>query len=624
VNDPLFKTSKVNLFGCVGLCGIIGIIGEGGNIVEELYRGLRLLEYRGYDSAGMAVINDKGMEVVKDKGTIEKINERYNFLKLSGYVGIAHTRWATHGAPDKVNAHPHVDCTHRIAVVHNGIIENYLELREELESKGHIFRSRTDTEVIPHLIEDYISQGLSFRDSFVSTLRRLRGAYALAAISTYSPDIIMCARVESPLVVGLGGGRGYCSSDIPSLIVFTNKVVPLGEGEYAIVRRDDVEIRRIKDDSLVKRSFKTVSMTVEEAKKEGYPHFMLKEIYEQPYSIKYALELQKNYLDLMTSFIDRASRLFFVAAGTSFHAGMVGSYVFSRLSRMVSIPVIASEFVSLYGGSISVDDVILAISQSGETRDVLWAVEYAKARGATVLAVVNVLASTLTRVARVYLHQQSGPEIGVAATKTYTGQLATLYLLSLNLAKYRGKLGQDEYDMYLEELYRMPEVVRETISSVEGDMKSVAKRIKNSKYVIFLGRGVNTATAHEGRLKLMEISYIPSLSYPAGENKHGPISLIEKGVPVIALVQDDETKKLMISNIQEVRSRGAETIVITSSSDNETREVSDTLIEVPKTHSLFTPITYVVPLQLLAYYTAVYRGLDPDKPRNLAKSVTVI
>ncbi len=606
------------------MCGIIGIVAENENIVEELFKGLKLLEYRGYDSAGMAVVRDGKLEIIKDRGTIDEIHDKYNFLTLSGSIGIAHTRWATHGAPDKVNAHPHTDCTSTIAVVHNGIIENYLELKTELENKGHVFRSRTDTEVVPHLIEEYMSSGKTFKEAFIEAVKRLKGAYALAAISSTSPDMIMCARVESPLVLGIGGGRGYCSSDIPSLIVFTNNVLPLGEGEYAVIKKDYVEIRRIKDDGLVKRRFKKVEMSVEEAKKEGYPHYMLKEIFEQPYTIKYALEVQRNYLDLMTSFIDRASRLFFVAAGTSYHAGIVGSYIFSNLARLVGIPVIASEFVSHYGGSIGVDDVVLAISQSGETRDVLWAVEYAKARGATVLAIVNVLASTLTRVARVYLHQQSGPEIGVAATKTYTGQLATLYLLSLNLAKYRGKLGQDEYDQLVDELHRVPDVVREVLSTVDEDVKKVASQLKDSKYVIFLGRGVNTATAHEGRLKLMEISYIPSLSYPAGENKHGPISLIEKGVPVVALVQDDETKKLMISNIHEVRTRGAKTIVITSSADKEVREVSDVLIEVPKTHPLYTPITYVVPLQLLAYYTAVSKGLDPDKPRNLAKSVTVI
>ncbi len=606
------------------MCGIIGIIASQGNIVEELYRGLKLLEYRGYDSAGMAVVKDGELLIIKDKGMIEEIHKRYNFLSLEGSVGIAHTRWATHGAPDKVNAHPHTDCTETIAVVHNGIIENYLELKEELMKRGHVFKSRTDTEVVPHLIEEYMRSGLTFRDAFIKAVKRLRGAYAIAAISANSPDKIMCARAESPLVLGVGNGRGYCSSDIPSLVAFTDSVLPLGEGEYAVITPDSVSIRRISDDSPVRRKFKKVSMSVEEAKKEGYPHYMLKEIHEQPYTIKYALELQRNYLDLMSSFIDRASRLFFVAAGTSYHAGMVGSYVFSKLARVVGFPVIASEFVSHYGESVSVDDAVLAISQSGETRDVLWAVEYAKARGATVLAIVNVLASTLTRIARVYLHQQSGPEIGVAATKTYTGQLASLYLLALTLARNRGKLGQDELDHYLQELYRTPGVVREVLGQVEEDAKRVAKLLKDARYVIFLGRGVNTATAHEGRLKLMEISYIPSLSYPAGENKHGPISLIEKDVPVVALVQDDETKKYMLSNIHEVRTRGAKTIVISSSGDEEVSEVADILIEVPRVEPLFTPITYVVPLQLIAYYTAVLRGLDPDKPRNLAKSVTVI
>ncbi len=606
------------------MCGIIGIVSNIGDISEKLFKGLKLLEYRGYDSAGMVTIHNGELNLIKDRGKIDEIHKRYNFLNLHGSIGIAHTRWATHGAPDKVNAHPHLDCTNSIAVVHNGIIENFMEIKSELIDKGHIFRSRTDTEVVPHLIEEYIREGLSMDDAFLKAIRRLRGAYALAVISIYTPTKIYCARRESPLVIGIGGDEVYCSSDIPSLLIFTNKVLPLNDGEYAILTPKSIEVRRISDGSLVRRRYKEVDMNIDEAKKEGYPHYMLKEIYEQPYTVKYALSIQRNYLELMADFIDRASKLFFVAAGTSYHAGLLGSYIFSRLARVTGMPVIASEFISRYGDSISVEDAVLAISQSGETRDVLWAVEHAKARGATILAIVNVLASTLTRVARIYLHQQSGPEIGVAATKTYTGQLTILYQLAFQLARKRGKIGQDEMDIFMDELNRVPEALSEILNTCREDVVRVANEIKDSRYVVFLGRGINTPTAYEGRLKLMEISYIPSLAYPAGENKHGPISLIEKGTPVIGLVQDDETKKLMISNLHEVKSRGAKTYVVTSSADKELREVSDVIIEVPKVYPLFTPITYVVPLQMLAYYTSVFKGLDPDKPRNLAKSVTVI
>ena len=608
----------------VELCGIIGIVNISEDVSEKLFKGLKLLEYRGYDSAGMAVIDEGNLQVIKDKGKIDEIHEKYDFLTLSGRIGIAHTRWATHGAPDKVNAHPHLDCTGSIAVVHNGIIENFMDLKTELMELGHRFKSRTDTEVVAHLIEENIKRGMDVEEAFVNALRRLKGAYALAVITTMSPDKILCARVESPLVLGVKEGEVYCSSDIPSLLLFTNRIAPLDNGEYAVISPDKVEVRRISDGSKVRKAFKKIDMGVEEAKKEGYPHYMLKEIYEQPYSIKYALNVQKNYLELMADFIDRSSRLFLVAAGTSYHAGLIGSYIFSKLARITGMPVIASEFVSRYGDSISVDDSILAISQSGETRDVLWAVEQAKMRGATILAIVNVLASTLTRVSRIYLHQQSGPEIGVAATKTYTGQLTILYQLAFSLARKRGKLGQDEMDRFIEELNMIPDVVDMILKKCDKDILKVANEIKDARYVIFLGRGVNTGTAYEGRLKLMEISYIPSLAYPAGENKHGPISLIEKGVPVIGLVQDDETKKLMISNLHEVRSRGAKTYVVSSIDDEEVREVSDVLIKLPRVSALFTPITYVVPLQLLAYHTSVLRGLDPDKPRNLAKSVTVI
>ena len=608
----------------IELCGIIGIVNINEDVCEKLFRGLKLLEYRGYDSAGMAVISEGVLKVIKDRGKIDEIHERYDFLTLSGRIGIAHTRWATHGAPDKANAHPHLDCTGSIAVVHNGIIENFMDLKTELMELGHNFKSRTDTEVVAHLIEENLKRGMGVEEAFVNAIRRLKGAYALAVITTVAPDKILCARVESPLVLGVKEDEVYCSSDIPSLLLFTNRIAPLDNGEYAIISPNTVDVRRISDGSKVRKVFKKIEMGVEEAKKEGYPHYMLKEIFEQPYSIKYALNVQKNYLELMADFIDRSSRLFLVAAGTSYHAGLVGSYIFSKLARITGMPVIASEFVSRYGDSISVDDSVLAISQSGETRDVLWAVEQAKMRGATILAIVNVLASTLTRVARIYLHQQSGPEIGVAATKTYTGQLTILYKLAFSLGRKRGKLGQDEMDKFIEELNMIPDVVDMILKKCDKDILKVANDIKDAKYVIFLGRGVNTATAYEGRLKLMEISYIPSLAYPAGENKHGPISLIEKGVPVIGLVQDDETKKLMISNLHEVRSRGAKTYVISSSDDEEIREVSDVLIKVPRVSALFTPITYVVPLQLLAYHTSVLRGLDPDKPRNLAKSVTVI
>jgi len=534
------------------------------------------------------------------------------------------SRWATHGAPTKINAHPHTDCNNTVSVVHNGVIENFLELKKELLDKGHKYISRTDTEVIPHLIEDELKNGLSLYEAVLNTVKRLRGSYAIAVISTKEPDKIIVARNESPLIIGVGEDGMYCASDIPAILPYTNRIIPLRNGEIAILTKDGYEIRRIRDNTVVIREPQVIDWTIEMAEKQGYPHFMLKEIHEQPQSLRNALRLQEQYLNLITTFLDRGENVFMVACGTSYHACLAASYMFSKLAKLPTYPVIASEFIERYGDAVGIDTVILAVSQSGETYDVLNAVDYARMRAATIIGITNTVGSTLTRISRAYIVQQSGPEIGVAATKTFTAQLIVLAQLALRLAKVRGKVSQDEIDELNEKLHQIPDIIQEILDKREEQVKQLAKKLANEKLIIFLGRGISTATALEGRLKLLEITYIPALAYSAGESKHGPIAVIEEGVPVIFIAPNDETRKEIIGNIMEMKARGAKIISICEEGDEKIKELSDEAIEMPKgIPGILSPIVYIIPLQLLAYYIAVEKGLDPDRPRNLAKSVTV-
>jgi len=606
------------------MCGIIGCILSSGLVAPILFSGLKRLEYRGYDSAGMATIYEGKLYLKKDSGKIDDINARLNFMDMPGSLGIAHTRWATHGAPSRENAHPHMDCGGRIAVVHNGVIENFLELKRELEDRGHRFTSRTDTEVIPHLIEEGVKSGLNLYEAVLQAVRRLRGSYAIAVISTFEPDKIVCARNESPLIVGIGDGAYYCASDIPAILEYTKNFISMDNGEIAILSLGGVEFRKISSGEIVSKKSFTVDWSVELAEKQGYPHFMLKEIYEQPLSLRNALRLQEQYLDLLSRFIDRGERVFFVACGTSYHACLAASYMFSKIAKVAAFPVVASEFLEQYGDSVGIDDVILAVSQSGETYDVLRAVDHARMKAATVLGLTNTVGSTLTRISRAYIVQQSGPEIGVAATKTFTSQLIVLAQLAMRVANLRGKLSQQESDHLRDSLKSMPEVISRVLNSCTDNVKFLAKRYAKKNLFLFLGRGINVATALEGRLKLLEITYIPSLAFSAAESKHGPISIVEKGVPVIFIAPKDSTRKEIVGNIMEMKARGAEIIALCEEDDRELIGLVDHHIPMPKgVPDILSPIPYVVPLQLFAYYVAVERGLDPDKPRNLAKSVTV-
>jgi len=606
------------------MCGIFGCILKNGDAAPVIHAALKKLEYRGYDSVGEATIHENKLFIKKDQGKINDVHTRHNLDDLPGRVGVGHTRWATHGAPLQANAHPHIDCAGQVAVVHNGIIENFAELKRELEELGHVFRSKTDSEVIPHLIEEKLKEGTTLLEAVREAVNRLEGSYAIAVVSVLEPNKIFCARKESPLVVGVAEDAVYCASDIPAFLPSTNRAVVIENGELIVLNDNGYEIRKIVDWTPVSREPKIIDWTPKMAEKQGYPNFMLKEIYEQPLCLRDTLRLQEPYLELMTTFLDRAGEVFLVACGTSYHACLAASYMFSKLAFLATHPIIASEFVEQHGRAVNIDSTILAVSQSGETADTLAAVDHARLRAATVLGLTNVVGSTLTRISRVYVCQQSGPEIGVAATKTFTSQLSVLAQLALRLAKKRGKISHVEIEHLEEKLEQIPEIAEMILQSQGKKLRQLAKKYRDARCFFFLGRGISSATALEGRLKLLEVAYAPAIAYPAGESKHGPISLIEPGFPVIFICPRDETHKTIVGNIMEMKARGASIIAIIEEGDEEIKSLADDSIEIVKgVPEILSPILYVIPLQLFAYYMAIEKGYDPDMPRNLAKSVTV-
>jgi glucosamine--fructose-6-phosphate aminotransferase (isomerizing) len=606
------------------MCGIFGCILKGSDVAPIIHAALKRLEYRGYDSVGEATVYQNKLHMKKDRGKIDEVHAIHDLDDLPGRIGIGHTRWATHGAPYQVNAHPHTDCNEQLAVVHNGIIENFAELKMELIEGGHVFRSKTDTEVIPHLIEEGLKKGVTLAEAVCEAVKRLEGSFAIAVVSVKEPDKIICARKESPLVVGLAEDAAYCASDIPAFLPLTNKAVIVEDGELVVLSDAGCELREISSFKTIPRQPEVIDWSPEMAEKQGYPHFMLKEIHEQPLRLRNTLRLQEQFLELMTTFLDRAGEVFMVACGTSYHACLAASYMFSKLAMLATHPVIASEFVEQHGRSVNIDSTLLVVSQSGETADTLAAVDCARERAATILGLTNVIGSTLTRVARVYVSQQSGPEIGVAATKTFTSQLSVLSQLALRLAKKRGKVSHVEIEELEEKLEKIPEIVETIIEKQEDKIKRLAKKYRNKQCFFFLGRGISSAAAMEGRLKLMEIAYVPSIAYPAGESKHGPISLIEKGFPVVFVCPKDETRRTIVGNIMEMKARGASIITVLEEGDEEIKALSEDYIEIPKgLPEILSPVPAVIPLQLFAYYMALERNCDPDMPRNLAKSVTV-
>ncbi len=613
------------------MCGIVGYVGERDAapiIVESLVR----LEYRGYDSAGVATIHEGRLYVEKDAGKLTEGGEPTDLQRrlksLPGKIGIGHTRWATHGDPTRENAHPHTDCRDRIAVVHNGIIENFSELRQELEDRGHRFTSETDTEVVPHLIEEFMSEGKSFFDAFVEAVRRLEGSYAIAAICVDEPDVILAARKESPLVVGLGEDGNFLASDIPAILPETNEVIPVDDGEVVVVKRDEVKILDAETlrDVTDEKEVQVVEEDPHRLERHGYPHFMLKEIHEQPEAVRNTLTIERDRLVEMAEELARGEyrRLYIVACGTSYHAGLGAKYAMEMLARFPVDVVIASEFRYVTRELVDEETLVLAISQSGETADTLAAVREANERGATTIALTNVVGSTITREVDHVMYTHAGFEKAVAATKTYTAQLAAMYTLTVELARRLGELTDKEAEEYHEELGRVPEMLERVLEwEREREVAVLGGRYKERPNWFFIGRGPGYPTAMEGALKLKEITYQHAEAYPAGELKHGPLALIEKGVPVVAVAQRGGVYEKMLANIEEVKARGATVITVAEEGDENVEEHSDHVIRVPRISEVFSPIVYTVPLQLLAYYMSVARGIDPDYPRNLAKSVTV-
>ncbi len=610
------------------MCGIFGCILKEQRAAPTIRAALKRLEYRGYDSVGVATLTGHPFEphlhIKKDAGMLDEVHAKLNLEDMPGTIGIGHTRWATHGAPSTLNAHPHTDCKETIAVVHNGIIENYAELRTELEGRGHRFRSRTDTEVIPHLIEEAMAGGNDLVQSVRDTLRKLKGSYAIAVMSIREPDKIVCAKKESPLVIGIGDHATYCASDIPAFLPLTNRAIFVEEDEMAVLTTGAVQILDAITGRPKQRGVTVIPWSVEMAEKGGYSHFMLKEIHEQPLALRNVLRTQQLYYDLIAENLNKVRDIYLVACGTSYHACLAASYMFSRLAHVTTHAAIASEFVEQFGPSIGSDSVVLAVSQSGETADTLTAVRYAREAGATVLAVTNVMGSTLTKLSSVYLGQNSGPEIGVAATKTFTAQLMVLAKIAITLGERRGTLSRGDAEALKSRLLGMPDDVQRVIDYNEERVKELDGKYREEVSFCFLSRGINTATAMEGRLKLLEIAYTPSLAYPAGESKHGFIAMVRPRYPVIFIAPRDETHSKIIGNIMEMKARGADVVAVTEEGDEAVKSIVDEVLTIPpNTPDILTPIVSVLPLQLFAHYMAVARGYDPDKPRNLAKSVTV-
>lgn len=605
------------------MCGIVGYIGNR-NAANILIEGLEKLEYRGYDSAGIAVLNENGVEVKKHKGRLSVLKDSLGENMLEGTIGIGHTRWATHGEPSDVNAHPHLNSKNTIAVVHNGIIENYIPLKEELIEKGYEFKSDTDTEVISHLIDYYYNGNLI--ETVQKVVNMLEGSYALGILDKNNPDMIIAVRKDSPLIVGIGEGENFIASDIPAILNHTRKVYLLENNDMAVLRADSVEIMKT-DGTKVNREIFNVNWNVESAEKGGYDHFMIKEIHEQPKAIKDTISSRINRMEqieikditLDEEYIRNINKIYMVSCGTAYHAGLVGKVLIEKYAKIPVIAEVASEF--RYGNPfIDENTLMIVVSQSGETADTLAALRLAKERKAKVLAVTNVVGSSISRESDYPLYTWAGPEIAVASTKAYTSQLAALTLIALDIAVKRGAI--EDVSEIVKELKILPGKVEEILKRLD-EIKKMAEEVSKNDDIFFIGRGLDYYVAMEGSLKLKEISYIHSEAMTAGELKHGTLALIDKGTPVIALATQDKLYDKMLSNIKEVKARGAYVIGVAKENNREIEKIVDSVIYIPEVMDELSPALAVVPLQILAYYVALNRGCDIDKPRNLAKSVTV-
>jgi len=609
------------------MCGIIGYIGPA-NPIPILIDGLKRLEYRGYDSAGIALIADKKLHVYKKVGKVSELERVIPDLRLNTTAGIGHTRWATHGAPSDINAHPHTDCKNEIALIHNGIIENYLSIRTKLESSGHRFVSETDTEVLVHLVEEMKNFSGDLATAVRLALRQVEGTYGIAVVSSTEPDKIIVARKGSPLLLGIGNGEHYVASDAAAIVAHTRNVVYLEDGEIAILTKDSFETKTI-DNVDIEKEVHEVTIELEEIEKGGYDHFMLKEIMEQPETIRNSMRGRvlleegnaklSGLRDVMPA-LESARRIIISACGTSWHAGLVGEYMLEQYGKIPVEVEYASEF-RYRNPIIQKGDVVFLISQSGETADTLAALREAMQKGAAVFGICNVVGSTIARESQAGVYIHAGPEIGVASTKAFTSQLVVLSLITLMIARQRG-LSVEEGRKIGEALLELPAKV-ETILSDTSGIEMIAEELKDKVNVLYLGRGYNFPVALEGALKLKEISYIHAEGYPAAEMKHGPIALIDENMPVLVIASKDNTYEKIISNIQEVKARRGRIIAVVNENDTAIQGFAEHVIRVPQTVDFLSPILNIIPLQLLAYYIAVKRGCNVDQPRNLAKSVTV-
>ena len=609
------------------MCGIIGYIGTK-NAIPILIHGLKSLEYRGYDSAGISFLKDGKIEVRRCAGKIRDLEKSIRGEKLKSVIGVGHTRWATHGRPTEENAHPHR--AGGIVVVHNGIIENYYELREGLKKKGHVFTSETDTEVICHLIQSYSKKGLNIEEATKKALTHFEGAYAIGVMSEAEPGKLLAVKHDSPLVLGLGDGEYFIASDIPAFLKYTRDVIIPENGEMAVLTHDRFSLINIQNNRPVKRKPTRIKWSPTMAEKGGYKHFMLKEIYEQPRAVsdtirgRFSLGKADVNLDefgLKESLLKKLNKVYLVACGTSWHAALVGKYIIEDMTRVPCEVDIASEF-RYRKPIIPRNTLTIVITQSGETADTLAAQREAKRLGAKVLSICNVVGSTSSREADGVLFTHSGPEIGVASTKAFTTQLSGLYLFAIALAKAKDKLNSKEIKKLFHELLELPEKIEEALHINDAVIK-IAKRFRNVRDFLYIGRGINYPIALEGALKLKEISYIHAEGYPAGEMKHGPIALIDNSMPVLALAPDDSVLEKILSNMEEVKSRGGKVIAVATEGNSKILTRASHVLLMPKTNYYLTPIIFSIPLHLLAYHMAVLRKCNVDQPRNLAKSVTV-
>lgn len=612
------------------MCGIVAYIGEK-QAYDIVIKGLKRLEYRGYDSAGVALLNGD-MRVYKKKGKVVNLEEEAAGQDVSGGMGMGHTRWATHGEPNDKNSHPHLSESGDLAIIHNGIIENYATLKAGMVERGHTFHSDTDTEVLAHLIEDVMQHtGLPLADAVRSALKQVSGAYAIVILSKNHPEHLIAARKGSPLVVGMGKDRGefFFASDATPIVEYTNKVIYLKDGEIAIVENKELTVKNI--DNVVQVPYvQELELSLEQLEKGGYPHFMLKEIYEQPRSIydsfrgRFDAETGEIHMRSMEDYAERLKeikRLILIGCGTSWHAGLVAEYLFEDLARVPVEVEYASEF-RYRNPVLYADDLIVAISQSGETADSLAAMELAKRKGASVFGVCNVVGSSIPRMSDAGAYTHAGPEIGVASTKAFTAQVTVLALMAVGMAKLRGTMNPLALTAFYQEMESIPEKIEKALL-LNDEIVKLAERYKDAKNFLYLGRGYNFPVALEGALKLKEISYIHAEGYPAAEMKHGPIALIDEEMPVVVIATNSEHYEKVVSNIQEVKARKGKVIAIVSEGNYGLNDMVDHVIQVPETIEALSPLINTVPLQLLSYHIAVMRGCNVDQPRNLAKSVTV-